>query len=100
MEHSRIYYFENGGHVDVYLSSADWMTRNLTRRIELMCPVLDREMKKMMIQILNVTLHDNVKARELMPNGMYSRIKNELTPYRSQFEAMKITSWKKLRLES
>ena len=100
LEHSRIYYFENGGLVDVYLSSADWMTRNLTRRIELMCPVLDPEMKKMMIQILNVTLHDNVKARELMPNGMYSRIKNELTPYRSQFEAMKITSWKKLRLES
>ncbi|NQX59620.1 RNA degradosome polyphosphate kinase [Paenibacillus qinlingensis] len=100
LEHSRIYYFENGGHVDVYLSSADWMTRNLTRRIELMCPVLDRDMKKMMIQILNVTLHDNVKARELMPNGMYTRIKNELTPYRSQFEAMRITSWKKLRFES
>ncbi|OCT12713.1 RNA degradosome polyphosphate kinase [Paenibacillus pectinilyticus] len=99
LEHSRIYYFENGGHVDVYLSSADWMTRNLTRRIELMCPVLDHEMKKMMIQILNVTLHDNVKARELMSNGMYTRIKNELTPYRSQFEAMRITSWKKLRLE-
>ncbi|UKS31212.1 RNA degradosome polyphosphate kinase [Paenibacillus sp. HWE-109] len=99
LEHSRIYYFENGGLVDVYLSSADWMTRNLTRRIELMCPVLDHEMKKMMIQILNVSLNDNVKARELMPNGMYSRIKNELTPYRSQFEALKITSWKKLRLE-
>ncbi|SDN21170.1 polyphosphate kinase [Paenibacillus sp. yr247] len=100
LEHSRIYYFENGGLVDVYLSSADWMTRNLSRRIELMCPVIDNQMKKVMIQILNVSLRDNVKARELMPNGMYSRIKNELTPYRSQFEAMKITSWKKLRLES
>ncbi|MEC0232282.1 polyphosphate kinase 1 [Paenibacillus alba] len=100
LEHSRMYYFENGGLVDVYLSSADWMTRNLTRRIELMCPVLDHDMKKMMIQILNVSLNDNVKARELMPNGMYSRIKNELTPYRSQFEALKITTWKKLRLES
>ncbi|NOV01246.1 RNA degradosome polyphosphate kinase [Paenibacillus planticolens] len=100
LEHSRMYYFENGGDVDVYLSSADWMTRNLTRRIELMCPVTDPQMKKMMISILNVSLNDNVKARELMSNGMYARIKNELTPYRSQFEAMKITSWKKLRLES
>lgn len=100
LEHSRIYYFHNGGLIDVYLSSADWMTRNLTRRIELMCPVLDPQMKKMMISILNVSLNDNVKARELMSNGMYSSIKNELTPYRSQFEAMKITSWKKLQLES
>ncbi|MDU0205213.1 polyphosphate kinase 1 [Paenibacillus sp. MAH-36] len=100
LEHSRIYYFQNGGLVDVYLSSADWMTRNLTRRIELMCPVIDPQMKKMMISILNVSLNDNVKARELMSNGMYTRIKNELTPYRSQFEAMKITSWKKLQLES
>ncbi|TXK84214.1 RNA degradosome polyphosphate kinase [Paenibacillus sp. N3.4] len=99
LEHSRIYYFENGGEVDVYLSSADWMTRNLTRRIELMCPVLDHQMKKMLIQIVRVTLHDNVKSRELMPNGMYTRVKNELTPYRSQFEAMKVTSWKKLQLE-
>ncbi|MCY9663043.1 polyphosphate kinase 1 [Paenibacillus chondroitinus] len=100
LEHSRIYYFQNGGLVDVYLSSADWMTRNLTRRIELMCPVIDPQMKKMMISILNVSLNDNVKARELMSNGMYTSIKNELTPYRSQFEAMKITSWKKLQLES
>ncbi|MFD0695223.1 RNA degradosome polyphosphate kinase [Paenibacillus sp. GCM10027628] len=99
LEHSRMYYFENGGMVDVYLSSADWMTRNLTRRIELMCPVLDEPLKKMMIQILRLSLNDNVKARELMPNGMYARVKNELTPYRSQFEAMKITSWKKLQLE-
>ncbi|WP_376745659.1 RNA degradosome polyphosphate kinase [Paenibacillus sedimenti] len=99
LEHSRIYYFENGGQVDIYLSSADWMTRNLTRRIELMCPVLDGQLKKMMIQILSLSLNDNVKARELMPNGMYARVKNELTPYRSQFEAMKIMSWKKLQLE-
>ncbi|NEW07759.1 RNA degradosome polyphosphate kinase [Paenibacillus sp. SYP-B3998] len=98
LEHSRIYTFENGGHVDVYLSSADWMTRNLTRRIELMCPVFDKQLKKMMIQILKLTLNDNVKARELMSNGIYARVKNELTPYRSQFEAMKINSWKKLQL--
>ncbi|MNH93207.1 Polyphosphate kinase [compost metagenome] len=99
LEHSRMYYFENGGSPDVYLSSADWMTRNLTRRIELMCPVFDVGLKKMLIQILRISLNDNVKARQLMPNGMYTRIKNELTPYRSQYEAMKITSWKKLQLQ-
>jgi len=99
LEHSRMYYFENGGDVDVYLSSADWMTRNLTRRIELLCPVFDNKLKQMMIQILRVQLNDNVKARELMPNGTYVRVKNELTPYRSQFESMKIMSWKKLQLE-
>jgi polyphosphate kinase len=97
LEHSRIYYFENGGFPDVYLSSADWMTRNLTRRIELMCPVFDQQLKKMMTQILRISLNDNVKARELMPNGLYTRIKNELTPYRSQFEAMDLISWKKLQ---
>ncbi len=99
LEHSRIYYFENGGKPDVYLSSADWMTRNLTRRIELMCPLFDERLKKMMIQILSISLNDNVKARGLLPNGMYTRIQNELTPYRSQFAAMKITSWKSLLLE-
>jgi polyphosphate kinase len=98
LEHSRMYYFENGGNPDVYLSSADWMTRNLTRRLELMCPVFDTGLKKMMIQILRLSLNDNVKARELMPNGMYMRINNGLTPFRSQFEAMDITSWKRLQL--
>jgi polyphosphate kinase len=60
--------------------------------------VFDTGLKKMMIQILRLILNDNVKARELMPNGMYMRINNELTPFRSQFEAMDITSWKRLQL--
>jgi len=97
LEHSRIYYFENGGQVDIYLSSADWMTRNLTRRIELMCPVFDKRLKGMLIQILRQTLNDNVKARELMSNGTYVWVKNELTPFRSQFEAMEFRAWKKLQ---
>ncbi|MCD1258899.1 RNA degradosome polyphosphate kinase [Paenibacillus athensensis] len=100
LEHSRIYYFENGGQVDIYLSSADWMTRNLTRRIELMCPVFDKRLKGMMIQILRQTLNDNVKARELMSNGTYVRVKNELTPFRSQFEAMEFRAWKKLQRDT
>lgn len=97
LEHSRIYYFRNGSDPDVYVSSADWMSRNLERRIELMCPVFDAQLKSMLIHILEISLKDNVKARELLPNGLYTHIQNELTPYRSQFESMDLISWKNLQ---
>jgi polyphosphate kinase len=96
LEHSRIFYFENDGNPDVFLSSADWMTRNLKRRIELMCPVFDPKAKEMVVSTLNLLLHDNVKARELQPNGAYAYVRNEEPPLRSQAEAMNITSWKPL----
>lgn len=95
LEHSRIMYFENDGDREVYISSADWMTRNLTRRIELMCPVFDKDIQDSLIRILELSLNDNVKARQLQSNGMYVRVSNEEKPFRSQFEAMKINSWKK-----
>ncbi|MFH5185651.1 polyphosphate kinase 1 [Paenibacillus sp. TAB 01] len=95
LEHSRIWYFENGEEPEVYISSADWMTRNLTRRIELMCPVFDKHLQRTLIRILELSLHDNVKARELQPNGMYERVPGEGKPLRSQFEAMRINAWKK-----
>jgi len=94
LEHSRILYVGNGGDEEVYLSSADWMTRNLTRRIELMCPVFDPGLRRIMINLLELNLRDNVKARELTPTGSYARVKNELTPFRSQFEAKDIPAWK------
>ncbi|MFX3645947.1 MAG: polyphosphate kinase 1 [Paenibacillus sp.] len=94
LEHSRLFYFENSGNPDVFISSADWMTRNLNRRIELMCPVFDPELKKMLVDILNLSLMDNVKARELMPGGNYVFVKNEKPPLRSQTEAMGIIPWK------
>jgi polyphosphate kinase len=94
LEHSRLFYFENGGNPDVFISSADWMSRNLNRRIELMCPVFDPSLKKMLVDILNLSLNDNVKARELMPNGNYVFVKNEKPPLRSQTEAMGIIPWK------
>lgn len=74
LEHSRIYYFENGGDPEVYLSSADWMTRNLTRRIELMCPVKDSSIRGQIVKILELSLMDNVKSSFLQPNGYYERI--------------------------
>lgn len=94
LEHSRLLYVRNGGQEEVFLSSADWMTRNLTRRIELMCPVFDPDLKRSVIHILRSNLRDNVKARELQPNGSYARVDNVLPPFRSQFELQAITTWK------
>jgi polyphosphate kinase len=62
LEHSRIWYFYNGGKEDLYLSSADWMKRNLYRRIETTFPVLDKKIKKTILSILMIQLNDNVKA--------------------------------------
>lgn len=94
LEHSRIYYFENGGDPEVYLSSADWMTRNLTRRIELMCPVKDSGIRDQIVKILELSLMDNIKSSFLQPNGYYERIDDKKAPLRSQFAAMDVTRWK------
>ncbi|MDQ8738547.1 polyphosphate kinase 1 [Paenibacillus sp. LHD-38] len=95
LEHARIMYFYNGGEEEVYLSSADWMTRNLTRRIELMCPVFDSTLRQILIKMLHLNINDNVKARELQSNGTYEHIVNaDKQPFRSQFEAKIISSWK------
>jgi polyphosphate kinase len=75
LEHSRIFYFENGGDPQVYVGSADWMDRNLSRRVELVFPVEERRLKERLIRdILFVSLADNVKARELLPDGSYRRV--------------------------
>lgn len=95
LEHARIMYFHNDGEEEVYLSSADWMTRNLTRRIELMCPVFDNTLRQILIKMLQLNINDNVKARELQPNGTYEHVINDNNqPFRSQFEARVISSWK------
>jgi len=62
LEHSRIWYFYNNGKEDLYLTSADWMKRNLYRRIETAFPILDKRIKQTIISILNLQLNDNVKA--------------------------------------
>ncbi|WP_435925702.1 polyphosphate kinase 1 [Paenibacillus sp. DYY-L-2] len=95
LEHSRIYYFENGGNPEVFISSADWMTRNLTRRLELMCPVTKQETRDTLVQILMLSLSDNVKAKRLISNGKYEPVSNGLPPCRSQFAALDISRWKK-----
>ena len=76
LEHERIYYFRNDLKHDLYISSADWMARNLFRRIEVACPVLDPALKKRVIEEgLKYYLKDNTNSWELQPNGTYKRRK-------------------------
>ncbi|MNV43181.1 Polyphosphate kinase [compost metagenome] len=63
LEHDRIYIFENGGDKQVYLSSADWMTRNIDYRIEVATPLLDPRLKQQILDIIELQLSDTVKAR-------------------------------------
>lgn len=65
LEHARIWIFNNGGKEKVYISSADWMVRNLDHRVEASCPILDERIKQELKDILNIQLEDNVKARVL-----------------------------------
>ncbi|GHU51572.1 RNA degradosome polyphosphate kinase [Clostridia bacterium] len=74
LEHSRIYYFENAGDPLVYLASADWMPRNLDRRVEAAFPVEDENLKKKIIEILNITLSDTLKLRVQKLDGTYEKI--------------------------
>ncbi len=74
LEHARIFYFENGGSPEVYMGSADWMPRNLDKRVEIMFPVEDPVLKEQVIHILKVQLEDNVKAHILQPDGTYEKI--------------------------
>jgi polyphosphate kinase len=76
LEHSRICAFENGGDRELYIGSADWMGRNLDRRVETMVPVLDPlQAETIYGQILAIAFADNVKARELQTDGTYRRLR-------------------------
>ncbi len=73
LEHSRLFYFENGGEPEYYLSSADWMYRNLSRRIELLFPIEDRKLRKVFDKLLAFQLADTDKGRKLLSSGRYTR---------------------------
>ena len=68
LEHARVCYFQNDGNPDFYLASADWMQRNLERRIELMFPILDKPLQRQILNFLQLQLADNTKARTLKPD--------------------------------
>src|SRR5215813_10523357 len=75
LEHSRVLYFRNDGAEEVYMGSADWMVRNLNRRVEVVTPVGDPRLKKYLKEdVLDVYLRDNMNARELQPDGSYVRV--------------------------
>lgn len=74
LEHSRIYYFYNNGDELIYLSSADWMTRNLDRRVEVMFPIEEKSLRARIMNIFHAYLKDTVKARLLLSDGTYVRV--------------------------
>lgn len=84
LEHSRVYIFGKGDQQKVYISSADLMTRNLERRVEVGTIVLDDKVKKTIVNMFNTMLKDNVKACELKANGNYKRVKNKEVELNSQ----------------
>ena len=73
LEHSRIFYFYNDGSEDIFMGSADWMPRNLDRRVEIIFPVEDPSIKNKIMHILNVQLSDNLKAYYMNPDGIYEK---------------------------
>ena len=84
LEHSRIYIFGKGSAQKVYISSADLMTRNLSRRVEVAAPILDEKLRKRIITMFNTMLKDNVKACRLLEDGTYKRVKNKEPELNSQ----------------
>ncbi len=98
LEHTRIFIFENSGNKRIYCSSADWMVRNLSYRIETTFPIFDKDIRKQILDYINIQLQDNVKARiiDTMGSNKYKTNDNDLA-FRSQDE---MYYYLKRRLES
>ncbi len=89
LEHSRIYYFHSNGEDMIYLSSADAMTRNMIKRVEILFPVEDRTIAQRLLEYMNLQLSDNQKGRYQDQHGHYHYIENNLSPLNSQAYLMK-----------
>jgi len=97
LEHARVFIFHNHGKEKVYISSADWMVRNMDHRVEATCPVTDADIRKELKDILNIQLADNVKARWL-DNGLQNKYKkNQLKKIRSQIEIYQYLNQKNIK---
>ncbi len=77
LEHARIFYFENAGNPELYMASADWMPRNLERRVEILFPVLHDELKEKVWHVLEVQLNDTQKAHFLQADGSYHKAESK-----------------------
>ena len=85
LEHSRVYVFENGGDKKVYISSADLMTRNIEKRVEVACPIYQDNLKKQVLDTLEITANDNIKTRLINSNMQNSFFRNSKSNIRSQW---------------
>ncbi len=92
LEHARVFIFGNNGNEEVYLSSADWMVRNLHHRVECVFPIYDKSIKKNIIDLMEIQLKDNVKARSLNFNKINTYKKDGKRPFQSQVESYKYIS--------
>jgi polyphosphate kinase len=96
LEHARVFIFHNGGKEKVFISSADWMVRNLDHRVEATCPIFDEDIKKVLKTILSIQLNDNVKAR-ILDNGLNNqyartsgkRIRSQIEIYQYLYSKVK-----------
>jgi len=86
LEHARVWIFHNGGKEKVYISSADWMVRNIDHRVEASCPILDERLKQELKEILNIQLQDNVKSRVLDNNLNNEYVRTDVQQVRSQVD--------------
>ncbi len=86
LEHPRLFIFENGGDTKVYISSADFMGRNLDNRVEISCPIYDEDIKKEILENFEIGWSDNVKARVISIKNDNAYLKNNKPPVRSQFK--------------
>jgi polyphosphate kinase len=89
LEHPRIYIFENAGQPKIYISSADWMTRNFENRIEVSCPIYDTDLQNQILDTFNISWRDNVKSRVINEIKERNISKKNITSIRSQFETYK-----------
>jgi polyphosphate kinase len=86
LEHPRMYIFENAGDPKIYISSADWMARNLDHRVEISCPIYQEDIKQELQDTFEICWNDNVKARDFTAEEENAYRQNNKKPYRSQFE--------------
>ena len=96
LEHSRIFYFHNGAEEEIYIGSADWMTRNLSRRVEAITPIDDPKIAKELQEILGIMLADNRQAWELQSDGSYIQRHSE----KSDYEQSSQKTFMKMALQS
>ena len=93
LEHSRIFYFANGGEEELYFGSADWMPRNFDRRVEVIAPIEDRRLHARVCSLLELCLVDNREAWDLSPDGTYTQRKPGTHPVLSTHERLLTSSW-------